>query len=194
MFEVTSRRYVLDTPYVRILEKKVKRDASGQLHDYYEVVFPDFCNVVALTPAKEVVMVRQFRAGLEAPTLEIPGGLVETGDGGPGTSALRELREETGYGLAEGAQVVELGWTHPNPAIQANRCHFYLAGPVELKGPPTPDPGEDIEVVLLPFQEIAACLQDGRMTHALMWNAFHWIALRQQKRDPLLRPFAHLLS
>src|SRR6266545_7975392 len=52
--------------------------------------------VLALTPAQEVVLVREFRPGVEEELLELPGGLIE-GDEAPTDAARRELLEETGY-------------------------------------------------------------------------------------------------
>ena len=58
---------------------------------------PDWVNVLALTPDARLVLVRQFRFGIDDFSLEIPGGVIETGED-PVAAGLRELREETGYG------------------------------------------------------------------------------------------------
>ena len=41
---------------------------------------PDWVNVVAVTPADHLVLVRQFRFGTETLSLEIPGGVMEPGE------------------------------------------------------------------------------------------------------------------
>ncbi|HRP04830.1 MAG TPA: NUDIX hydrolase, partial [Opitutaceae bacterium] len=56
----------------------------------------DWVNVVATTPDHRMVLVRQFRYGINAPSLEIPGGIIEEGED-PIKAGLRELQEETGY-------------------------------------------------------------------------------------------------
>ena len=98
--------------------------------------------MVPLTEDQQVVFVRQFLFGTNALTLEIPGGMCDEGEQ-PRASALRELCEETGY---ETSDLVDLGWVHPNPAIQSNRCHTLLAKNIVRVGDPTPDGDEAFEI------------------------------------------------
>ena len=87
------------------------------VQSFYVVEAPDWINVIPLTPDNEVLLLRQFRFGVDDFTLEIPGGICDPGEP-PLEAAGRELREETGHAAGE---IVELGWVHPNPAIQNNR-------------------------------------------------------------------------
>ena len=90
--------------------------------DFFVINAPDWVNVVALTPDRQLVLVRQFRFGLDDFSVEIPGGVMDPGENAI-AAGVRELREETGY-IGTAARL--LGVVHPNPAMQNNRCHLVL--------------------------------------------------------------------
>ena len=50
----------------------------------------------------------------------------------------------------------------PNPALQENRCHTFVAYDVAPCGEPTFDSTEETEVVLVPFDDIPDRIRDGR--------------------------------
>ncbi len=143
-------------------------------HDFHVLECPDWVNIIPLTPKNEVVMVRQFRHGTRALTLEVPGGMIDPGDASPLVAARREMVEECGF---DSDDVRPLGAIHPNPALQANRCHSFVAYDVAACAEPTFDSTEETEVVLVPFDEIPDRIRDGSITHALVVVAFHWLAL-----------------
>ena len=145
-------------------------------HEFHVLESPDWCNIIPLTADQQVVMVRQFRHGVAGYTLEVPGGMVDADDASPLAAARREMLEESGY---DAARVEPLGVIHPNPAIQANRCHSFVAYDVERRRVPTFDSTEETEVVLVPFARVPDLIRSGEITHALVVVAFHWLALRR---------------
>ncbi len=132
-------------------------------------------NIVPLTPDDQVVMVRQFRHGVRDYTLEVPGGMVDPEDASPLVAARREMVEESGF---DSDRVEPLGVVHPNPAIQNNRCHTFVAYDVVRRHVPVFDSTEETEVVLVPLASVPDLIRSGRITHALVITAFHWLALR----------------
>lgn len=127
----------------------------------------DWVNVVALTTAHELVLVRQFRYGIDGFSLEIPGGMIDPGED-PLAAGLRELKEETGYA---GGQARLLGSVHPNPAMQNNRCHFVFVEGVQLTSSLAWDENEEMEITTLPVDEVYALAYAGRISHALVLDA-----------------------
>lgn len=142
---------------------------GGAPETFYCIDAPDWINVIPLTADDDVLFVRQYRFGTEEFTLEIPGGMCDPGEG-PREAALRELREETGYAAGE---LIELGFVHPNPAIQTNRCHTFLARDLIERGVPTPDGHEAFEQERVPLERVGSLIADREITHALVIAAFH---------------------
>ncbi len=143
---------------------------TGKAHEFYVLDSPDWVNVIPLTPANEVILVRQYRLGTNQFSLEIPGGMLDPGES-PAAAATRELLEETGYA---GDDAERIGTVHPNPAINTNRCHTYLLRNVRRQGNPRQDSTEDLEVQAVPLAQIPGLIRDGRITHALVIAAFYW--------------------
>ena len=128
---------------------------------------PDWVNVVAVTTKKQLVMVEQYRFGVEDLTIEPVAGIVDPGEGSL-DAAKRELREETGFGKGEWRY---LGSVQANPAYHNNICHHWLAEDVELLGAPSPDAGEAIRVHLMTLDSVKHAASDGQLKHPLGLSA-----------------------
>jgi ADP-ribose pyrophosphatase len=142
---------------------------TGEPHPFYRIDSPAWVNVVALTAADELVMIRQFRQGSRVVTLEIPGGLVDPGET-PEQAAGRELREETGY---RAGRLESLGSVNPNPALFANRCHMQVALDCEVEGSIENSATEETTVELLPLAALPQVLRRGGIDHALVVAALY---------------------
>ena len=150
---------------------------SGKEMDRLVLETGDWVNVVALTPERHLVVVRQYRFGTEEVTTEVPGGMVDPGEGHE-ESARRELLEETGY---VSDRWTYLGYVDPNPAVQTNQMHHWLAEGCRLEAAQELDPGEDIEVATLTEEELRAAVSSGEIRHALVLTALHRVFdLRQE--------------
>ncbi|MGB9628699.1 MAG: NUDIX hydrolase [Thermodesulfobacteriota bacterium] len=150
---------------------------TGKGHDFYIIESEDWVNIIPLTLDHQVVMIRQYRHGSREVTLEIPGGLVDSGDT-PKKAACRELLEETGY---QAQRVERIGVVNPNPAIFSNRCYTFLAKGVRKVANPTPDQTEDIEMILVPLKKIPNLILNGKIDNAMVITAFAHYFLRYPK-------------
>lgn len=136
---------------------------------YYIMDFPDWVNVVPVTSTGEVVLVEQYRHGAGERFLEIPGGSTHPGCEDPLEAGRRELREETGF---EAMEWVNCGHHFPNPALQSNRMHTYLALGCKEVGAPNLDPFEDLNVVKVPLKELVRKWERGDLKHSLIAASF----------------------
>jgi 8-oxo-dGTP pyrophosphatase MutT (NUDIX family) len=125
-------------------------------------------NVIALTSANEIVLVQQYRFGTASYTLELPGGLVDP-DESLVKAAERELVEETGYTCGE--KLIPLGKIGQNPVFMDSYVHHFLALDVKLTKQQTLDAGENIEVILMPIEELKFRWQKGEIEHPHSVNA-----------------------
>lgn len=139
---------------------------TGSNHDFYVIDCVDWVNVVPVTPdGKHLVMVEQFRHGSGTVELEVPGGVMDSDDRTPEETAVRELREETGY---EGKNARIIGEVYPNPAIMSNRCHTVLVDQCAPRHRTEFDHGEDLVTRLVPVSEIRTMIGDHKIRHSLV--------------------------
>ena len=163
---------------------RVRRDIwASPVRDYEQpfvtLEIPDWVNVVAVTEDHQVVCIRQWRVGSNAVELEIPGGVIDSTDRDPLEAGLRELREETGY---IGGQATLLGCVHANPAIQNNLCHTVFVEGCHRGGEQSFDPGEEIEVILIPLSDLKDVLMTGEIRHSLVVVALQQFLLLHGER------------
>lgn len=180
----TGHRTLAETPVFRLSARSsVHPDRPESPHEFYVLEAPAWVNIVPLTPDHRVIMVRQYRHGLARTTLEIPGGMVDAEDADPAEAARRELLEETGY-HASGLEPI--GSIAPNPAIQSNLCHTYLATGLAYKGAPPLDGTEELQVVEVPLRDVPGLIRSGEICHALVVVAFcHLLGLGGRLETPL---------
>lgn len=144
--------------------RRYRHPLKAKEGDFYYLNSADWVIVVARTISGELVMVRQFRWGIDALSWELPGGIIDEGED-PLTAGLRELEEETGY-VSKKACLI--GHCQPNPAILNNRCHIVFADQCVLS--PTGfkwDEHEEIEIRTMLEAEVMQWVTDSKIGHAL---------------------------
>jgi ADP-ribose pyrophosphatase len=136
---------------------------NGQVITPHILDYDDEIMVFALTKDQQVVLIKQYRHGIQDVILEFPGGSVDQGET-PLEAAKRELMEETGYA---GDRFIALGQVSPNPAIYSNQLYIFLAEDAETSGPQSSHDIDDAEVVLRPLDDVIASARSGELIHSL---------------------------
>ena len=130
---------------------------------YYILNYPHWINVTAITEQDEVVMIRQYRPGRDEVAWELPGGMMDEGEDSLGT-ARRELLEETGY---TADRFVEVARTSVNPASHTNLSITILATGAHYVAAPQLEASEDIEVRLMPLEEVMTLLRRNKISQMM---------------------------
>jgi 8-oxo-dGTP pyrophosphatase MutT (NUDIX family) len=179
MWEEAGRESVFDAR-IFSLSRVQSVSPAGERGVFSVIESNDWAIVVPLVTGPrgdEFVMVKQWRHGARALCVEFPGGVIEKGEDAV-AGALRELREETA--LVAGTMTL-LATMSPNPAIMANRVHFFLAEDLHPTGAQELDKDEFVEIVRVPVEEAVQGMGKPPYLHALMATAlFHCLRARGQ--------------
>lgn len=165
-----SSREVADCRVFRVREDTSERDGDKTRAAFYVVESPDWVNVAAVTTNGEMVLIEQFRHGTGSVILEVPGGMVDAGEDQM-EAAIRELREETGF---TPGRMINIGRSHPNPAIQNNSIHHFLALECERTDAVSFDQHESIRTRLVPLREVEDLVHNGELAHSLAITALYY--------------------
>ena len=170
-------KIVGDFRIFKVLAETCINPRTGKEHDFYVLDTVGWVNVIAFTPDQQLVMVQQYRHGSGTVELEIPGGMMDPHETDPVATAVRELREETGY-AGENARL--LGKIHSNPAILNNTTFTVLIENCRLQHGVEFDSGEDLTTQLVPVAEIPKLVAEEKIGHSLVVVALYYFDLWQR--------------
>lgn len=162
-WKVLASEYLYKQPWLTIRKEKCELPNGKIMQAYYTLEYPNWVSAFALTKNGAVVMVRQYRHGLNVISTELPGGVVDAGETTEAAIA-RELKEETGY-IFESFEY--MGKISANPATSNNYMHMYLARGGEKVSDQKLDETEDLEVLTLTLQQVKELVQQHKIVQAL---------------------------
>ncbi len=168
-------RLIKETPYadckVFKIVKRRYRHPDGREGDFYVKIARDWVQVAALTPDGKIVLVNQFRFGVEKTSWEFPGGVIDEGES-PAKAAARELLEETGYA---GNRPKLLARIRPNPAILNNTAHIYIIENCKKVSGTHFDPNEEVQTKLYNLDELDSLVKRGKIFHSIAIDALYFL-------------------
>lgn len=171
---VLHSEYLHQEPWLTIRKDRCLMGNGAEVPAFYVNEYPDWVNVFGLTVEGKVVMVKQYRHGIEAICTELPGGVTEAGED-PLQAAMRETEEETGYHFNEYAY---LGKVCANPSTTNNFTHMFLATGGVKKTVQTLDATEELEVVLCTIEELTQLVKENRIEQSLHVNGIMYALLQ----------------
>lgn len=154
---------IIKDPWIDMRASRCLLPNGITITPFYVNHLSDFAVVVAVTPEGNVILVRQYRHGVEKVLLELPAGCIEPGEE-PEKGAARELLEETGY---QADSLEFLFRIAPNAANCTSYAQCYLARNVRLAGTQNLDETETLEVVEMEAVEVKRLLRQGGFEQAV---------------------------
>lgn len=148
------------------------------------VEHPGAAAVVPLTDDGQVLLVRQWRHPIGAPSLEIPAGTLD-GSESPEACAERELCEEIGFFPGS---LHRLGAVYVSPGYSDEIIHLYVASKLQ-PAKQQPDPDENLQTVRMTLEDAVAACSDGRLNDAKTITAL--LLTWQRQRCPAVDRSEH---
>jgi 8-oxo-dGTP pyrophosphatase MutT (NUDIX family) len=173
-WEMVSRNEVADHSIFKTFRCKFTNKADGRTGDFFLIDCSDWVQVIAETEDGRIVLVEQFRFGSMDFSLELPGGIMEVGEG-PVEAAARELAEETGF-VGDGGELIAS--LRPNPAIQTNMVNVVAIKNCKLLRDTNFDELEDLSTALVSRRELLNFVKNGHISHCIATAAIFNYILR----------------
>lgn len=149
------------------------------------VVHPGSACVLGWTMEDKIPFVRQYRPGMDRPSLELPGGRLKAGET-PAEAAAREMEAETGL---KPVSLWQLGEFWAAPGYSTERVWVFVAE--QLKpGLMRFDESEEMQVLFLAYAEALEAVRSGEIADArtivalLRWGDQIFGALRPEPYRP----------
>lgn len=161
-WQVLSDTSLISQRWLEVREQRVRLANGHEIDRFHLIHGPNWASVLCLTREREVVLVRQYRHGLGGTSLELPAGVLEVGEV-PLEGARRELREESGFDAESIEPLLSLA---PEPARNSTRAHFFFARGAVRVSELALDSSEDLEVLLVPVEELLDLIDHGQIVHA----------------------------
>lgn len=107
-----ARKTVYDSPFMKLHEDVIELDNGTVIDDFSVVEFRDGVAIVATDTNGKLIAVDEYKYAVNKTLRTLPGGGIE-GDDTPEATAIKELREETGY-IGDSAELIGQFYEYPS--------------------------------------------------------------------------------
>jgi 8-oxo-dGTP pyrophosphatase MutT (NUDIX family) len=133
-WEIVSSKTCFHDKNLEVVAEEIRSPERPEPRSWIVVRRKRAVIVAAMTAEGELVLIRQERIPIRAAIWEVPGGQIDDEDAADldaiAAVGLRELREETGFEIAEGGDLIPLGDFFTSPGFTDEHSYFFLARPV----------------------------------------------------------------
>src|SRR5262249_14090042 len=133
-WEVISSEVHFQNEHVSVATEEIRTPAQRSPRRWIVAHRKRAVVIAPMTAEGKIILIRQERLPIRAAIWEVPAGQIDDpeaqGLAAIKLIALRELREETGFELGEGGELIPLGDYFTSPGFTDERGYFFLARPV----------------------------------------------------------------
>jgi ADP-ribose pyrophosphatase len=132
-WEIVSSETHFQDKNLEVVTEKIRSPARREPRSWTVVRRKRAVIIAAMTAEGKLILIRQERIPIRAAIWEVPAGQIDDEKEEAdriAAVALRELREETGFELAEGDNLIPLGDYFTSPGFTDECGYFFLARPV----------------------------------------------------------------
>jgi ADP-ribose pyrophosphatase len=158
-WKVKKSEIVFNHKWYKLRQDEVELPNGRIVDDYFVSVRPNVVVIFAVTPQEEVVLVKQYKHGVQEIVLELPGGVVDE-DENFEDAAKRELVEETGYSVDSLKLIASL---YDNPTKDTNKINLYLGQNALKTADQDLDENEEIEVSTVELSSLKGKILNGEI-------------------------------
>lgn len=159
LWKMISEEDVSPSPWFKVFKRKYQMPNGKMIDDFYVSKLGDVSMVLVLTDKKEVVFVKQYKAGIDKIMLELPAGRIKKDKTAEEVARL-ELKEETGL---EVRSLIKLGELSEVPSKDPIVVTAFFSNEIVNKGDVEFDETENIEMVLVPMEDIDKMVVSGQI-------------------------------
>lgn len=171
-FRVVGTRTVGDHGFIRVEELSI--DTAAGVITRIAVRHSGAVAIVAVHDGA-MLLIRQYRAAIGGPLLEIPAGKMDVDGESAASTAARELEEEVGHKAGNLRHIADF---YTAPGFTDEYMQLFYATDLEpvLASPHGPEE-EEAEIVAVPIGELAALLASGEVQDAKTVIGIQWLLL-----------------
>ena len=157
-WKTIDSKMVFDHPWYQLRQDKVQLPNGKIIDDYFVSVRMGIVFIFPITQDREVILVRQYKHGIQEIITEMPAGVFNPEEESPAAAASRELKEETGYTTD---RMIHLSTLFDDPSKHTSKVHIFLAENVSQTSNQELDETEEIEVLKIPLDQLQSLIAEG---------------------------------
>jgi len=152
-WKLLSAEDVSLSPWFPIERRKYQLPSGTIIDDFTVTTIADASMIIPITTDQKVVLVNQYKPGVDEVMIQFPGGRIESHHQNMGEVAIHELEEETGI-KASPNQLNQFAKLSGFSTKATELVYLYLAQDCEFNSKQNLDETENIEILTPTFDEV----------------------------------------